>query len=153
MSNVAEDMDDTVPSKAEIVEEIMRDCLFRDTELDGSGEPPSNAVLVEGINAKFGLHPERLESHRLAIKEILLEMPDAFHMVREETPDGGGGMSFLNLCVDKKGEQWAEHPTMQNLVCLAAGLNMARTPLPREMWNALPGGMPYIVFDVEGKLP
>ena len=58
-------------------------------------------------------------------------------------------MSFLNLCVDKDGVQWAEHPTLEKMVAMGIGLKMAAYCLPRDMWNSLPGGVPYVQFDTE----
>lgn len=52
------------------VKEILVDCLFQlDECIDG--KPPSNKVVVQGTVGKFAFHPERLESHREEIKELL----------------------------------------------------------------------------------
>lgn len=123
---------------AEKVMAILMDCLFERTE-----PADSDVLVVDGIVRKFGLHPERLESHRQEVKDILREMPRQFFKV-----NGGGGWSFLNLCNDKNGNQWGEHLHMEALVVLAIGLKLGRYCLPRNMWNVFPGGMPYVEFDV-----
>lgn len=117
---------------AERVHALFLDCLFRD------GENFDNHVAVEGITANFGLHPDRLAGHRAEIAECLRELPDTFHVQK------GGGHSFLNACVDRHGNHWAEHPTMQELFVLALGTKQAQYCLPRDLWEVLPGGMPYL---------
>jgi hypothetical protein len=128
---------------AEKVHNIFMDCLFKVEEIE-DGKIPEGAILVDGIVESFGFHPERLNSHRDEVKAILDLMPSNFHK------KGGGGWSLLNLCQDKDGNQWAEHPTMQELVVLGKGLGMVAYCMPREMWAVLPGGVPYIVIDTEG---
>ncbi len=114
------------------VDEIIRDCLYNDDELI-DGNPPENAVIVEGITRTFGLHPGRLEGWRDAVKEMLRGLPDGF---RE-------GYSFLAAAFDKEGRHWAEHPTMEVLFVLGMGLELVESCAPRGMWQMLPGGMPY----------
>jgi len=113
---------------AQRVNELFLDCLFKD------GEDHTNHIAVEGLTENFGLHPQRLESHRQEIKELLDELPEQFKE----------GWSFLQACVDKHGNQWAEHPTMQELFVMGIGLKLAEYCAPRDMWRILPGGMPYI---------
>lgn len=116
------------------VESIFMDCLFRD------GEDTSNHVKAEGITTTAGFHPERLKGHEAEIVEMLGELPDEF----KET--GGGGMSFLNACNDKHGNQWTSyHRTMEQLFQLGIASGKAKLLMPRAMWGALPGGMPYYV--------
>ena len=132
-------------NKAEKVQEIITDCLFKDEEIVND-ETPEDAVLVEGIVRKFGFHPGRLESHKEEIKELLDAMPAEFHAKE------GGGWSFLNLCQDKDGEHWAEHPTMEALICLGIGSGMAKYCLEdRELWKVFPGNVPYVQFDTTEK--
>lgn len=130
-------MSDTLVLDPQRVEEIFLDCLFRD------GEDTSTHVKAEGIMATIGFNPERLEGHRQEIEAMLAELPDDF---RES---GGGGMSFLNACMDRHGNQWTGlHQTMDQLFTLGIGLDKASFLLPREMWGALPGGMPYLVVKI-----
>lgn len=128
-------------SLSEQVNEVFLDCLYRNDEVGADKKPPADAVIVEGLVATYGLHPTRLESHREKVRWFLNEMPAPFHK------STGGGWSFLNLCVDRNEEQWAEHPTMEQLVVLAIGLHMGSYCVPRELWGALPGSVPYVQFD------
>ncbi len=40
---------------------------------------------------------------------------------------------------------------MEALVVLGIASGFVKYPMPREMWSALPGGMPYIVIDLSGE--
>lgn len=120
------------------VEKVLLACLHDD------GEDTSNAVIVEGIVGPFGFRLDRLEENRPTIKEMLAELPDEF------MASGGGGWSFLNACDDRHGEQWTGmHRAMDQLFCLGRGIGVVDEVLPREMWGALPGGMPYYRIDLE----
>ncbi len=117
---------------SENVETIFLDCLFKD------GEDTSTAVKVKGILNDFGFHPDRLKENEDLIYKLLKELPDQFQM------DGGGGWSFLQACIDKDGHQWGEHRNMEQLFVLGIAIKKAEFQLPRELWSALPGGMPYV---------
>jgi len=113
------------------VESVFADCLFRDHE------DKSNAKLIECVLHKFGFHPDRLESHRQDVRNMLADLPNEFHS------SGGGGWSFLNACMDKDGNQWGEHHSIEKLLALGIALNDAKILIARERWNLFPGGMPY----------
>lgn len=131
-------------SKAAQVHKLVEDSLYRDEFLATlkPGEVPEGAVLFEGIMQVFGFDPVRLEANREKVRTLIREtVTDEFLM------SGGGGYTFLNLCMDRNGDQWAEHPTLDSFVTLAGALGMAGFCAPRELWNILPGGMPYVWFD------
>jgi hypothetical protein len=121
-------------SLAERVDACVIECL------NGTAD---GAILVEGIVNNFGFSQTAIDSHREEIAGLLNEMPPEFHKA------GGGGWSFLNLCLDKHGNQWGEHRNMEVLCCLGIAAGMAKWLLPREVWSALPGGVPYVGFDTE----
>ncbi len=124
-------------SPADRVLEMMRYCLFKD------GEPTDAAVKVESVVGRFGFHPERLAETRTELAELIREVvPDEF------LKGGGEGYSFLQLCMDRQGQQWAEHPTLDALIALALATELGGFCLPRDFWGAFPGGMPYVWFDV-----
>jgi len=82
-----------------------------------------------------------LEVNKSSIIEILNELPENFKK------DSGGGWSFLNMCINKDGFQWTSyHKIIDELVCLGNAAGVLSFPFPKEMWGALPGGMPYIVI-------
>jgi hypothetical protein len=119
---------------AENVHTTFMKCLFSE------GESTENYVLGEGCITKVGFHPERLKSNETNISEMLNQLPDEFKKI------GGGGMSFLNMCNDKDGNQWSDlHQTMDELVTMGIASEKASFLMPRDMWNVLPGGMPYVV--------
>lgn len=134
-------------AKAKRVREIIKDCLFTNEEIHD--DPHRDAVLVKGVASNFGFHPGRLGANKQAIRELLLQIPEAFFVVSE---GGGGGWSFMNLCIDRDGNHWAEHRTMDELVCLGIGAGMAKFCIEdREVWKALPGGVPYVAFFTEAE--
>ena len=116
--------------------------LFKREELGDKNEPPEGAVCVMGVIHAYCFHPARLEEKREIIKEVLLQMPDNFFKGK------GGGWSFLNLCMTKDGQQWGQHNNMDDLICIAMALGYASFPLPKELWPTLPGGVPYVLFDL-----
>mgnify|MGYP001566155891 FL=1 len=128
-------MNETTILNPERVDAIFMDCLFRE------GEDTSKYVKAEGIVRNVGFHPERLENHKAEIVALLDELPEQFK------ESSGGGWSFLNACMDKHGNQWTGlHRTMEQLFQLGIGIGKVKGLMPREMWGALPGGMPYYVI-------
>jgi hypothetical protein len=122
---------------AENVRETIKFCLFKD------GEDQTDAVIVEGIVRTFGFEPTRLNKKKQDIADMLDELPDTFKEGK------GGGWSFLNMCETKTGVQWTDfHQTMEELLCLGIGTKQAEILLPKEMWKAFPGGMPYCVIKI-----
>lgn len=133
--------------KSELVMKLVSHCLFRKEEIAGltDDEVKKQGICVDGIVHMFYFHPKRIEESKDQIKWLLNEMPAVFHK------GSGGGMSFLNLCMDKHDVHWAEHPTMGCLISLGIAAGYARYCLPRDMWEVLPGGMPYVVFDTKSE--
>jgi len=117
---------------SENVNKVFLDSLFRESE------DTSKAVLADGVMQRSGFHPERLESHKKEIREMLECLPDTFQ------PGKGDGNSFLNACMTKDGDQWGEHMNIEQLLLLGIATRQAAILLPRDMWDLLPGGMPYI---------
>jgi len=126
---------------AENVNAVASRCLFTDDEMPNQNEAPEGAVMVDGIVCRYAFHPERLTASKREIASMLDCLEDSFKT------KGGGGMSFLNACMTKDGEHWGEHPTMGMLFALGIGAGLAFYTLPRELWTALPGSVPYVTID------
>lgn len=121
---------------AEKVHTTFMNCLFNE------GEPTDNHKIGQGVMMKVRFNPERLKESEPAIIEMLNDLPDDFKKT------GGGGMSFLNMCNDKDGNQWADlHKTMDELVALGNATGKLSFLMPKEMWDVLHGGMPYLVIN------
>lgn len=116
---------------SENVESIFLDCLFQEDE------DRTSAIMVEGIINDFGFHPDRLKQHEEDIYSLLRELPEEFQM-------NGIGASFLNACNNKDGVLWGQHRNIEQLVTLGIGIEKVRYMLPRQLWEALPGGVPYL---------
>lgn len=120
---------------AENVEVVFKDCLHNDSE------NMDDTVLVEGIVHNFGFHSDRLNKHKDDITSMLNYLPKEFKK-------DGGGWSFLNACDDKNGNQWTGlHIVMEQLITLGIAIKKVEYRLPKSMWSALPGGMPYFVIN------
>ena len=118
------------------VNDVFMDCLFKD------GEDTAEHIVAEGLVRTVGFHPGRIEEHRQEIHDMLAELPDEFKT------SGGGGMSFLNACMDKHGNQWTGmHLAQEQLVQLGIAIGEVEYCLPREMWGIFPGGMPYFMVE------
>jgi len=129
---------------AENVHATIKECLPKsisaaDREKLEKGEAVDGITLVKGVVGGFAFVTSKLEAKRADIESMLKELPPEF------MKSGGGGYSFLNACMTKDGEHWGEQPTVGELVCLGLGLKLVEFVMPREMWSALPGGMPYFV--------
>jgi hypothetical protein len=118
---------------ADRVEAIFADCLA----------PGADGVTVEGIVGTAVFDQDALTAWTADICALLAELPDQYRK------SGGGGWSFLNACDDRHGNQWTGfHRTMEHLFMLGLGIGKVELLMPRELWDALPGGMPYYAVDV-----
>ena len=120
---------------AKNVEKVFLDCLYSDEEAQKLGEPPDDAVVVEGILARFGFKPDSLDKHSDTIVNFLHQLPDKFQI----------GWSFLNACMDKDDNQWGEHRNVEQLVVLGLAIDKVQYCAPREIWKVMPGGLPYFM--------
>ena len=124
---------------------ILVDCLYTNDEI-GDGQLPLTMVRAGGIINDYAFNPERLEKHRDEIAEMLQNLPLQF---RPASVGGGGGWSFLNACQDANDVQWTgSHRTMEHLFCLGIALDLVQWTMPKDVWPALPGGMPYVTVKV-----
>ncbi|MFC1802221.1 hypothetical protein ACFLY7_02155 [Patescibacteria group bacterium] len=124
---------------SEKVTEIFMDCLFKKEEL-----PPKEFIPASGITSDVDFHPKRIAGYKEKIAEMLNKLPDAFHEGK------GDGMSFLNACKDKHGHQWTGlHHIMEQLFQLGLAVGKVKCLMPKEMWQILPGGMPYYMITKE----
>lgn len=129
---------------ADRVEAVLKDSLFDAAEVEGltREEALAKSVVVEGIDQSYALHPDRLANHRDEVYEMLSELPDVFRV-----SSAGGGSSFLKARQDKHGNRWTGFDrTVDQLFVLGIAVGLAKWLAPREMWTALPGGMPYVAF-------
>jgi hypothetical protein len=129
---------------AEAVNRVFINCLSPSSDPKDYPE----VVVVEGIMNAFAMSKTKLDIFRESIKDLLSQLPLSFFATDK---GGGGGMSFLAMCVDRDDMQWGEHPDMEKLCVLGLGTNMLHWCAPRIMWELLPGGMPYIVVDTEAE--
>lgn len=119
----------------ERVTELFVSLLFNDDEATDPHVP------VEGITLNIGLYPQRLEQAKPEIRDMLEELPSQFKK------SGGGGWTFLNMCMDKDGDPWTgSHKVMQELMMMGIAAGYMEYALPKPRWETLPGGMPYVIY-------
>jgi hypothetical protein len=129
---------------AEAVNRIFIDCLS-----GSSGLNNPDVLVVEGVVNSFALSKIKVEIYREKIKDLLTQLPLPFSPLDK---GGEGGWSFLQMCVDRDDDQWGEHPDMEKLCILGLATGMMRWCAPRNLWEILPGGMPYLVVDTEAEV-
>lgn len=113
------------------VEDVFKDCLARTTE-----------YTLKGVCIEVAFNREKIAEHEQDIMQMLMQLPKEFHR------PGGCGWSFLNMCIDKNGNQWTDyHRTQDKLVCLGRAIGAVEFVMQRDLWKVFPGGMPYIVIN------
>lgn len=113
------------------VREVFKTCLSDD-----------KSFIVCGVQFTVYFDRDKIARHKRDIAQMLARLPKDFMQF------GGGGWSFLNMCIDADGRQWTDyHTTMDMLVCLGVAIGVVSFPLDRQFWPTLPGGMPYVVVD------
>ena len=117
------------------VNRIFKECLSV-----SSSSQSSTVTIAQGVLYRASFDTEKLKNYETSMREILNELPDDFQKNK------GGGMSFLNMCMDKHGNYWTgSHATMDALVMLGNAIGAVSFNLPPQFWPILPGGMPYVV--------
>lgn len=120
---------------AENVEKMMVACLCEEYD--------ETAIVVQGIRNTVRFEAARIFDNASDIAMLLNQLPPQFHR------QIGGGWSFLNACFRNDGKQWTGfHSSMENLFLLGIAAGYVKEIFPRDMWSALPGGMPYYVIDI-----
>lgn len=121
---------------SENVEAIFKDCLAESDE--------KIRQIISGVRIKAGFNRDKVTANRDNILSMLSCLPKEFHAFK------GGGWTFLNLCVDADGRQWTDfHQMCDMLVCLGIAIGAVKFLLAREFWQCFPGGMPYVVVDIQ----
>jgi hypothetical protein len=122
------------PLNPQHVEDVFEACLAH-----GAASHPT--CTVQGIVHTANFAMTELERRHVEIAGMLAQLPNEF---QPHETGGGGGWSFLNACMDRDGNQWTGlHLTMEKLVLLGMATDQVAWCLPREMWRALPGELPY----------
>lgn len=107
----------------------------------GTGE----FIEAAGIHTTARFDPERLAAATEQIDAWLTLLPTEFHAT---AAGGGGGWSFLNACQDINGVLWTGlHAIVEQLLLLGIARGRVVCQMPRELWEILPGGMPYYVIN------
>ncbi len=114
------------------VADVFADCIQ-------CNEPTHKVIEIKGIINSALFSDVFLEEKKSDIS-LLCEQLHPNFMEKQE-----GGWSFLQACMTNVGVHWGEHPNMEKLMMLGLATGKIKYLMPRELWNALPGGMPYFV--------
>lgn len=120
------------------VTETFKYCLWDD---DFTETP----TIYEGVSMRASFDPKKLKEKESHIMQLLKQLPNDFKQ------SGGGGMSFLNMCMKGNGENqelWTGmHSVVDQLFLLGNAIGKAKFLAPREEWDTMfIAGMPYILI-------
>lgn len=121
-----------------VVTALLMSCLYE----EAMDPVPDDTIVATGVRLSIGFDPKKLEEAKPRILELLQELPERFF--NQETGD-----SFLNMAVDKHGNQWGEHPNVDELLVLGLAAGFIRM-FPRQLWVACPGGLPLLMIVTAG---
>lgn len=125
-----------MPLTAENVEKIHNICIGRAEN--------TNTFFVEGIKNTYWYDKKKIEKRTEEIENMLMQLPKNFRK------SVGGGWSFLQMCMRDDEVQWTGlHVTMEKLMCLGIACGKMEYLMPKELWCALPAGVPYVVIKDE----
>jgi hypothetical protein len=124
---------ETMELTAENVEKIHNICRGKSENI--------GTFFVEGIMNGYWYKTDEIKTHVGDIKQMLSQLPKKFRK------SSGGGWSFLNMCMRDDDVQWTGlHVTVEKLMCLGIACGAMEYLMPKELWEALPSGMPYVVI-------
>ena len=98
---------------------------------------PDHTIIAPGVVRSYGFNATKIAKNKQEIIELLDELPAVFF------EDSGGGMSFIQACMDKHGNHWGEHHSMEELFCLGIAIGRVKETMPTKLRPILPGGVPY----------
>lgn len=115
--------------------------IYREVQEDSNS---TRILVVEtldtGVFVKFD--KARLHARRGDIRRILEEVVQP-----EFRAEAGGGWTFSRFHIKRDGKVWAGPEETLFMLYLAMGLTYAKYVYPREMWETLPLGLPYITIN------
>lgn len=121
-----------------VVCELYRSCLFNSNEIK-DGIPTEDFSIGEGIKTTAIFNSKRLNEHKEKIVNVIDHIHDIYL-----------GPHFLQLCVDDNGLLWTgNHGVVDQLVQLGIATGVLEYTVPREMWEYLPEGLPYVCVNKE----
>lgn len=113
--------------------------LFANCILNNEMQNHQHALRVDGVLSSAVFYLPALQKETPAIELLINQLPNIF---KNEGEKGG---SFLQMCEDYNGELWTgEHAVMERLLLLGIAIGKMGFLLPKPLWAALPGGMPYV---------
>lgn len=110
-----------------------------------NGDSRKGCNTVRCIMLTFHWIPSCLKSHRDDIVCLLRQLPDSFR----KKPDGSGGASFTDACLNNKGQKWGDAVDAETLIGLGMGIDVVQLlPATKGHWRFLKDSMPYVIVSV-----
>jgi hypothetical protein len=110
---------------------------------DGAGALPSNYLTVEAWLGKHTFNVRRLHAHREEIIRMLLSLPAGFRADERE----GGSVGAMIQRGD--GSVWStDMKDIEALIALGMANGLMTFCAPRDKWDRLPGGLPYVRIEI-----
>ena len=118
----------------ENVEKIFLDCFLPNNYTDNTKVIPVNTV-----TGNFGFDPEKIEKHAADIQQMISQLSSNFDEANE-------GYSFMNLPFKGENDElWGGQINGDHLMALGLASGwMKFTIEDKYLWQALPGGVPYV---------
>lgn len=124
---------------------LVRRCFAAGEIADRDVEPPLVAIRVDGWNAGYFFHPDRVTEAAAEVSALVAELTP-----RLADPDNGTPLP--DICIDADEETWGSMESAHALFCLAiaAGLGgfieyqAGEGQTQRDVWASLPGGVPNV---------
>ena len=123
------------------VEEVFRDCLFKEDELEDN-KPTKDFTIATGVSSTAAFNTEKLNQYKGTINNMI----DEVYSIETGTP-------FTNLCLRKNENLWTgDQSTMDKLMILGFATELLEVPynIPREKWREIfDDGMPVVIKNNE----
>lgn len=115
------------------IETLYNRCVLKTSDLD-KGRFEGDFTVGEGIKGESYFNTDKLNFSSDEIMGMISQLP-------EKVKDG---ISFDEFCVTDEGYKWGNERVAEMLIRLGNACGFLYFPAPREDWQYLPGGMPYI---------
>ena len=117
----------------ESVVSIYSRCVLGNNDFDSQGLT-CNFIIGEGVSFRSTFSAERLNDQREVIAGFIDQLYDIEH-----------APSFMKLSRNSKGESWTENDlVVELLVQMGTATGMLTFLYPPEIWEFLPGKVPYV---------
>lgn len=119
---------------AKNVEKVFLDCFLKEGYTD-----ETKVIPVNSVTGNFGFDPDKIEKYSEDIHDMISQLHPNFDEKNQ-------GYTFMNLPFKgENNEQWGEQRNGDQLMALGLASGWMKLTLEdKDIWAALPGGVPYV---------